>query len=155
MGNVNWVILGFRSEKCTQFFLGPRTSNFGPHYGDFLYKMPQKAICPLLFLYFLVASAAKKCEKKQKKNVIQSAAIARPRSAKGGCASSRLDHGFKFYVSPRGCASSRLISDFSDCGALSSGLIPVMLVLDFASHVDSGWPVVVASMFPVSFACSL
>ena len=32
MGNVNWVILGFRSEKCTQFFLGPRTSDFRPDY---------------------------------------------------------------------------------------------------------------------------
>ena len=31
MGNVNWVILGFRSEKCTQFFLGLRTSDFRPH----------------------------------------------------------------------------------------------------------------------------
>jgi len=30
MGNVNWVILGFRSEKCAQFFLGPRTSDFRP-----------------------------------------------------------------------------------------------------------------------------
>ena len=44
MGNVNWVILGFRPQKCTQFFLGPRFSDFGP---------------------------------------------------KGGCASSRLDHGLK------------------------------------------------------------
>ena len=32
MGNVNWVILGFRSEKCTQFFFGPRTSDFRPDY---------------------------------------------------------------------------------------------------------------------------
>ena len=43
--------------------------------------------------YFLAASAAKNCEKNA---VIQSAASAA--SARGGCASSRLDHGLKFYV---------------------------------------------------------
>ena len=32
----------------------------------------------------------------------------------GSCASSRLDHGLKFYGIRRGCASSRLISEFSD-----------------------------------------
>ena len=58
----------------------------------------------MIFLYFLAASAAKNCEKKA---VIQSAASAA--SAKGGCASSRLDHGLKFYVTRGGCASSRLI----------------------------------------------
>ena len=62
-------------------------------------------------LLFLAASAAKNCEKKA---VIQSAASTA--SAKGGCASSRLDHGLKFYVIRGGCASSRLISEFSDCG---------------------------------------
>ena len=35
-------------------------------------------------------------------------------SARGGCASSHLDHGLKFYVIQGGCASSRLISEFSD-----------------------------------------
>ena len=30
MGNVNWVILGFRPQKCTQFFLGPRTFDLKP-----------------------------------------------------------------------------------------------------------------------------
>ena len=45
--------------------------------------------------------------------VIQSAASAA--SAKGGCASSRLDRGLKFYVIQGGCASSRLIHEFSDC----------------------------------------
>ena len=45
--------------------------------------------------------------------VIQSAADAA--SAKGGCASSRLDQGLKFYVNRGGYASSRLISEFSDC----------------------------------------
>ena len=30
MGNVNWVILGFRPQKCTQFFLGPQSSDFRP-----------------------------------------------------------------------------------------------------------------------------
>ena len=63
-----------------------------------------------IFLYFLAASAAKNCEKKA---VIKSAASAA--SAKGGCASSRLDHGLKFHVIPGGCASSRLISELSDC----------------------------------------
>ena len=29
-GKVNWIISGFRSEKCTRFFLGPRTSDFRP-----------------------------------------------------------------------------------------------------------------------------
>ena len=41
MGNVNWVILGFRPEKCTQFSLGPRTSDFGPPYGDPYIKGPK------------------------------------------------------------------------------------------------------------------
>ena len=63
-----------------------------------------------MFLYFLAAGAAKKCKKNV---VIKSAASAA--SAKGGCASSRLDHGLKFYVNRGGCASSRLISGFSDC----------------------------------------
>ena len=45
--------------------------------------------------------------------MIQSAASAA--SAKGGCASSRLDHGLKFFVIRGGCASSQLISEFSDC----------------------------------------
>ena len=48
-----------------------------------------------------------------KKTVIKSAASAA--SAQGGCASSRLDHVFKFYRIRGGCASSRLISEFSDC----------------------------------------
>ena len=30
MENVNWVILRFRSRRCAQFFLGPRTSDFRP-----------------------------------------------------------------------------------------------------------------------------
>ena len=30
MGNVNWVISRFRSQNCTQLFLAPRTSDFGP-----------------------------------------------------------------------------------------------------------------------------
>ena len=48
----------------------------------------------------------------KKKAVIQSAASAA--SAKGGCASSRLDHGLKFYVIQGGCASSRLSDESSD-----------------------------------------
>ena len=63
-----------------------------------------------IFCYFLAASATKNCEKIA---VIQSAASAA--SAKGGCASSQLDHGLKFYVIWGGCASSRLIHDLSDC----------------------------------------
>ena len=62
------------------------------------------------FGYFLAASAAKNCKKMA---VIKSAASAA--SAQGGCASSRLDHGLKFYVIQGGCASSRLINGFSDC----------------------------------------
>ena len=62
-----------------------------------------------IFCYFWAASAAKNCTKK---TVIQSAASAA--SAKGGCTSSRLDHGLKFYVVPGGCASSRLINGFLD-----------------------------------------
>ena len=57
------------------------------------------------FLLFLAASAAKNCKKQA---VIQSAAS--PASARGGCASSRLDHGLKFCVIQEGCAS-----EFSDC----------------------------------------
>ena len=74
------------------------------------------------FLYFLAASAAKKCKKK---TVIKSTASAA--SAKGGCASSRLDHGLKFYVTRGGCASSRLISelwDMSQLGGLFGGDLP-------------------------------
>ena len=56
-------------------------------------------------------SAPKKCTKK---NVIKSAASAA--SMEGGCASSRLDHGLKFYVIQGGCASSRFINEISDCG---------------------------------------
>ena len=65
------------------------------------------------FDYFLATSAAKNCTKKI---MIKSAASAA--SAKGDCASSRLDHGLKFYVNQGGCAGSRLISEFSDCGLL-------------------------------------
>ena len=28
MVNVNWVILGFRPQKCTQYFVGTRVSDF-------------------------------------------------------------------------------------------------------------------------------
>ena len=63
-----------------------------------------------IFLYF------KKIAKE--KAVIQSAASAA--SAKGGCASNRLDNGLKFYVIQEGCASSRLISEFSDCEQLTA-----------------------------------
>ena len=62
------------------------------------------------FTIFLAASAAKNCKKRA---VIQSAASAA--SAQGGCASSRLDHGLKFYEIRGGCTSSRLINGFSDC----------------------------------------
>ena len=48
----------------------------------------------------------------QKKAVIKSAASAA--SARGGCASSRLDHGLKFYGIQGGCASSRLVNNFLD-----------------------------------------
>ena len=54
MGNVNWVILGFRSEKCTQFFLGPRTSDFRPDYGNLIYKGPQKVMFQQFFNIFSV-----------------------------------------------------------------------------------------------------
>ena len=64
------------------------------------------------FDYFLAAGAAKNYEKMA---VIQSAASAA--SMQGGCTSSRLDHGLKFYVNRGGCASSRLINRFSDCNA--------------------------------------
>ena len=30
MQDANWVILGFRSHKCKPFFLGTRSSDFGP-----------------------------------------------------------------------------------------------------------------------------
>ena len=42
MGNVNWFILGFRPEKCTQFFLGPRTSDFRPGYRNPYIKVPKR-----------------------------------------------------------------------------------------------------------------
>ena len=62
---------------------------------------------------FLGASAPKNCKKEA---VIKSAASAA--STQGGCAGSRLDHGFKLYVIRGGCASGRLISGFSDCDLL-------------------------------------
>ena len=61
----------------------------------------------IIFYYFLAASGAKTCENKAVFNSAASAA-----SAKGGCASGRLDHGLKFHVIQGGCASSRLISEF-------------------------------------------
>ena len=48
-------------------------------------------------------------------------------SAKGGCASSRLDHGLKFYGIRGGCGSSRLINEFSDCGLFAASLAPLSL----------------------------
>ena len=64
-----------------------------------------------------------------KKNVvIQSAAT----SAQGGCASSRLDHGLKFYVIQGGCASSRLIHGFSDCD--TANLRGVCILSKLALH---------------------
>ena len=48
MGNVNWVILGFRPEKCTQFFLGPRTSDFRPDHRNPYIKGPKT----LFFMVF-------------------------------------------------------------------------------------------------------
>ena len=42
MGNVNWVILGFRPEKCTQIILGPRTSDFRPLYTISYIKSPKR-----------------------------------------------------------------------------------------------------------------
>ena len=48
-----------------------------------------------------------RAQKNNKKAVIQSTTSAA--SARGGCASSRLDHGLRFYVIWGGCASSRLI----------------------------------------------
>ena len=61
------------------------------------------------FEYFLAASETKNCEKEA---VIKSAASAA--STQGGCASSRLDHGSKFYVIRGGCASSQKIVKMSD-----------------------------------------
>ena len=52
MGNGNWVILGFRPRKCTQFFLGPRTSDFRPDYGNPNRKRHKKAIFPSFFRDF-------------------------------------------------------------------------------------------------------
>ena len=62
-------------------------------------------------------------KKLKKTAVIKSAASVA--SAKGGCASSRLDHGFKFYVIQGGCASSQLISGFSDCVVLNLNVLCV------------------------------
>ena len=71
------------------------------------------------FDYFLGASAPKNYEKIA---VIKSAASAA--SARGGCASSRLDHGLKFYVIWGGCASSRLILMHLARGLSSKLIIP-------------------------------
>ena len=60
----------------------------------------------LFYDYFLAASAAKNYEKKA---VIKSAASAA--SAKGGCASSRLDHGLKFYVTQGGALADDLLTN--------------------------------------------
>ena len=73
------------------------------------------------FDYFLAASAANNCEKEA---VIQSAASAA--STQGGCASSRLDHGLKFYVIRGGCASSGLISEFSDCAVAKTHILQIL-----------------------------
>ena len=56
----------------------------------------------------------------KKKAVIKSAASAA--SAKGGCASSQLDHGLKSYAVWGGSADSRLVSGFSDCTPPYDGL---------------------------------
>ena len=74
---------------------------------------------PLSFIIFLAASAANNSEKIA---MIQSAASAA--SAKGGCTSSRLDHGLKFYVIQGGCASSRLILMHLARGLSSKLIIP-------------------------------
>ena len=84
-----------------------------------------------MLAYSLAASAAKNYEKVA---VIKSAASAA--SAKGGCAGSRPDHGLKFYVIWGGCASSRLISGFSDSNLLlqacaKDGLLPNRQALTF------------------------
>ena len=83
MGNVNWVILGFRPEKCTQFFLGPRTSDFRPGYRISYIKGSKKQFFLILnfvqtkktifhsffhnffsrFSIYLAPSGAKYCEK--------------------------------------------------------------------------------------------
>ena len=57
------------------------------------------------------ASVPNNCRNKH--DVINSAASAA--SARGGCASSRLDHGLEFYVIRGGRASSRLIPEFIHC----------------------------------------
>ena len=77
-----------------------------------LYKEPKKVIFHSFFSIVLGASAANNCKNI---GVIQSAASAA--SARGGCASSRLDHGLKFHSIWGGCASasSRLFHEFSDC----------------------------------------
>ena len=83
MGNVNWVILGFRPEKCPQFFLGPRTSDFRPGYRISYIKGSKKQFFLILnfvqtkktifhsffhnffsrFSIYLAPSGAKYCEK--------------------------------------------------------------------------------------------
>ena len=85
------------------------------------------------FEYFLAASAAKKCDKKA---VIKSAASAA--SAKGGCASSQLDDGLKFYVNQGGCASSRLIHEFLD-SALSKRSLANPTLLAVFPRLLLGW----------------
>ena len=63
--------------------------------------------------YFVYFSAGPPKNHNNKIAVIKSATSAA--SARGGCASSRLDHGLKFHLIRGGCASSRLINEFSGC----------------------------------------
>ena len=97
MGNVNWVILGFRSEKCTQIFLGPRTSDFRPDYGDFLYKRSKRQF----FLYFCtIFSRIFGICRGPREAALAADLITARKSRQGGCASSRLDHGLKVFLNP-------------------------------------------------------
>ena len=64
--------------------------------------------------------------------MIQSAA--RAASTQGGCSSSRLDHGLKFYIIHGGCASSRPNGEFWDSGAVS---VNSNLTVDGAAYFTS------------------
>ena len=96
-------MLPTQTKRCHQLWKGPEAQSI-------LETCQTESEILMIFCDFLAASAAKNYEKKA---VIQSAASAA--STQGGCASSRLDHGLKFYVIPGGCAGSRLISEFLDC----------------------------------------
>ena len=86
--------LALQSSTCRLFCVREHFSSPPSYSLSSLYKKPKKTIFHLFLLLFFGPLA--RPTNYEKTAVIQSATCAA--SAKGGCASSRLDHGLKFYV---------------------------------------------------------